>query len=286
MWTLPRPHTNDLKEDITKALTYASGVPIYSITDTQIDAIILLYDLYDNLCGKPDARLTANEFQEDLLEAMHNAYGETYEGRRLARLRERIKLAALKCPYCGFGEIKDLDHHIPKSSYKALSIYPLNLVPTCHPCNNKKRTIAGDLPNAQFFHTYLDSLSSVKFLYANIDLSNKKFVAKFELKKPVEIDMDTFERLHFQFTRLELNARLQPEVLNFISSHRTAIETIAEVGPDHLKKFLEKASDNSVRDFGKNHWQTALWSALAQHDDFCSGGYSLAFGDISAYAGA
>lgn len=278
MWTLSQPHTDTSEDEISRALTYVNGDPVYAITKDQVKEILDLYDLYRELNGKPEARLVGSALHKDLLEAMHNAYDEVYSGRRLSSLRDRLKLGALKCPYCGFGEIKDLDHHIPRSVYKALSIFALNLVPVCHPCNNKKRAIAGVTPDAQFFHTYLDTVAPVTFLYAAVNVSVAGLVANFYLHKPGEVDDDTFARLNFQFARLEINDRLTPEVTTFMSSQRTSIETIADAGLPHLVKFLEKARDDSVTDFGRNHWQTALWAALACHEGFCGGDYVYAFG--------
>lgn len=278
MWTLPRPETNTCKEEISAALTYADKSPVYAITEEQIEKILALYDVYKLGNGKPRADLVGTELGDDLLRAMYEAYGEVYDGRRLEGLRNRIKLGALKCPYCGFGEIKDLDHHLPRSVYKALSIFALNLVPACHTCNNKKRAVAGDTPNTQFFHTYLDTIAPVTFLYCAVQVSVKGFVVDFYLNKPAEIDGETFSRLQFQFARLGINQRLKAEVASFMASQRPAIEMSTTSGQLSLVQFLEKARDFSMEDFGKNHWQTALWAALASHDGFCSGGYIHAFG--------
>lgn len=278
MWGLTAPTADDSYDDLLKALTYASGDPVFPINEDEKNAILALYAQYDVLQGRPSPLLTGEGLAPDMLDAIRDAYGEVYEGRRLGRLRERLKLSAVRCPYCGFGEIKDLDHHLPRSKYRGLAIYALNLVPCCHPCNNKKRAIAGENPDTQFHHTYLDVVPAERFLTATVQVSPAGMLVDFSIVSTATMHPDTFHRLSFQFGRLELNTRYQAEVSMFITSQRTGIEMVGSLGAPLLRQYLISAYENSKSDFGLNHWQTALWDALHRNDDFCSGGYLHAFG--------
>jgi hypothetical protein len=278
MWILPRPTAENAEQDLVKALTYANGNPVFPITEEQKRGIQALYVSYNLLNGRPSPQLTGEGLAPELLNAVHDAFGEVYEGRRLGSLRERLKLAARKCPYCGFGEIKDLDHHLPRSKYLGFAIYAFNLIPCCHPCNNQKRAVAGENPDTQFHHTYLDGVPDESFLIAAISISMAGMVVNYSIAKTSEMEMATYQRLSFQFNRLDLNNRYQPEISMFITSQRTAIETIGALGAFALKGFLYKSYENSKKDFGLNHWQTALWYALSENDVFCDGGYVHAFG--------
>jgi hypothetical protein len=278
MWRLPVPSDDNWAEDLSAALTFVNGTPVFDLTDEHRQSIRALYERYVTLMGRPDSTLAGVGLDEILLKSLHDAYGEVYDGRRLGKLRERLKIAAFRCPYCGFGEIKDLDHHLPRSKYRGLAIYSLNLVPCCHPCNNKKRAIAGENPDTQFHHTYLDVLPPDRFLIAKARISSLGMIVDFSIIKTTNISEDVFRRLTFQFERLDLNLRYQAEISSFVTSHRTAIEMIGSCGSAALKKFLEKARDDAQVDFGLNHWQTALWQALSENDVFCDGGYIFAFG--------
>lgn len=278
MWRLTVPTAGESSDDLSKALTYANGDPVFPIDEEQKNAILALYAQYDVLQGRPSPQLTGEGLATDMLDAIRDAYGEVYEGKRLGALRERLKLSAVRCPYCGFGEIKDLDHHLPRSKYRGLAIYALNLVPCCHPCNNKKRAIAGENPDTKFHHTYLDVVPAERFLTATVQVSPAGMLVDFSIISTATMDHETFQRLSFQFGRLELNARYQAEVSMFITSQRTGIEMVGLLGAPSLKQYLKAAYENSKNDFGLNHWQTALWDSLYQHDNFCDGGYIHAFG--------
>lgn len=278
MWRLSVPTADDATDDLVRALTYANGAPVFAISEDQKSDILALYARYNIMQGQPSPQLTGEGLAADLLNAVHDAYGEVYEGRRLGKLRDRLKLSAIRCPYCGFGEIKDLDHHLPRSKYRGLAIYALNLVPCCHPCNNKKRAIAGENPDTQFHHTYLDAIPAERFLLATIQLSAAGMMVEFFIINSAGMNNDTFERLTFQFARLDLNGRFQAEVSMFITSQRTGIELVGAIGAPALKQYLFSAYENSRDDFGLNHWQTALWDALHKNDRFCGGDYIYAFG--------
>jgi hypothetical protein len=60
------------------------------------------------------------------------AYDQVQEGGRLSDLRARLKNVPGHCPYCGIGEIGDLDHFLPQTTYQLLAIYARNLIPCCH----------------------------------------------------------------------------------------------------------------------------------------------------------
>ena len=71
---------------------------------------------------------------------------------------DRIRNAAPNnlCPLCGVGSVAHCDHHLPKSRYPDLSILPINLVPACHFCNDKKRAKYPTTAGQQTFHPYFD----------------------------------------------------------------------------------------------------------------------------------
>ena len=52
-----------------------------------------------------------------------------------------------KCPFCGYCDVDQLDHYLPKSKYPLLTVLPINLVPSCPYCNGGKNAeIAENAP--------------------------------------------------------------------------------------------------------------------------------------------
>lgn len=278
MWRLETPNTEDSSINITKALTYANGDAVHPISTPQRARILELYNEYDANSGNPHNSLKGEDVCPNLLNAIKSSYSQVQKGGRLEDFRNRIKLSADSCPYCGFGPITDLDHHLPNSSYKAHAIYAKNLIPSCHPCNNLKRAKAGDSPLSQFSHVYFGQRPIEPFLTAEITVSNKGIMVIYNIKKTADLHQDEFERLSYQFDTLELNKRYIAQINLFLGSQRTAIEEYASISADALKYFLRKSYENLVKDFGPNHWQTVLLKALSESDNFCGGGYVHCFG--------
>ena len=67
------------------------------------------YGRYDDSNGLPSHAMLALRLGPRFLDALYDAYGEVQEGGRLASLRSGLKIGVQKCPYCGFGEVRDLD---------------------------------------------------------------------------------------------------------------------------------------------------------------------------------
>lgn len=278
MWKLPAPNCERADEQLETALTYADGRKKFTFSDSQKARLLKAYAKYDEVRGLPSQAMLARRLGPLFLEALYGAYDEVQQGGRLASLRSDLKIRVQKCPYCGFGELRDLDHHLPRATYKAFSIYPNNLVPCCHTCNNKKRTVAGDEPDAQFPHVYLDEMPVERFFFADVDASLAGLQVRFMVRRCAAMSADLFRRLRFLVERLDLETRYQAEVIDCIMSQRTGIEQAAASGECSLREYLRRSFESSIQDYGLNHWRTALWEGLAESDAFCEGGYRHCFG--------
>jgi hypothetical protein len=275
MWRLKAPHARQAQREVVTALT-SNGRLVHPLPIARRQAIASLYAQYDRRRGRPDPTLKGVGFPQAFLAAMHDAYDQVQESGRLSQLRTRLKLGATKCPYCGFGEIYSLDHHLPRSKYELLAIYAKNLVPCCHVCNHKKRALASDDPNEHIAHVYLDAFPRGRFLVAQIAAGKDRFRATFQIRRCSGMSAELFARLKFQLDRFALNARYQAEVNDLLVSHQLSIESNATT-PRRLRRFLRSTRDSFRASYGLNHWRTALFHALAQSDDFISGGYRNCF---------
>jgi len=275
MWHLRKPHARKAQREVVTALT-SKGVLVQPFPPSRRRAMRSLYAQYDQRRGRPSEVLKGVGFPQAFSMAMHDAYDQVQEAGRLSTLRARLKLGASKCPYCGFGEIYNLDHHLPRSDYELLAIYARNLIPCCHVCNHKKRNLASDDPNEHIAHVYLDALPRGRFLRAEVTIGRRSFRARFYVHQCTGMSAKLFERLKFQLDLFELNARYQAEVNDLIVSHRVSIELNA-TKPQQLRRFLRMTRDSFRKSFGPNHWKTALFHALMHSDDFVNGGYRKCF---------
>ena len=288
MWKLQAPDIDhdQLKKDLTEALTLKNGTPVYPISDADKHNILGVYDRYNVLKGVPHTDLEAAHLGNSLLSSIENAYNEVQMNRRLSDLRDRLILSATVCPYCGFGEVTDLDHHLPKSRYRGLAIYPNNLVPCCGPCNGKKSAVAGALATSQFHHTYLDNLPDDVFFIAHVDLSSGALSVVFEVQQVASMSNETFQRLSYQVRRLELNDRYRERINVYMGDLSSSL--IAAYGDeensDLVREFLKRSAENTAITFGKNDWRPVLLRALSTSSEFCAGGFKKALGQVVAGA--
>jgi hypothetical protein len=116
--------------------------------------------------------------------------------------------------------VTDLDHYLPKSLCKVLSIYSRNLVPVCGVCNNKKRALEG--PDCQLIHVYFADLPTERFLRATTSLQGSALKVEFTVERTPAMSEALFDSLTFHLVRLELSNRYEPEVNIFISSQEVS----------------------------------------------------------------
>jgi hypothetical protein len=282
MWVLTPQLPGELDLSLDAALTYANGTSVYTLSHVERAAIHAVYLLYDTLLGQPDPGLrpvaldTARPF-------LASAYDQVQIGARLAGLRAHLLASTDSCPYCGFGEPRELDHYLPRSAYGELAIYPSNLVPSCGPCNNAKRTIVpgqGAAYGPGLIHAYYQILPDQDFLEVEITFEDGALEARFRIE-PAGIDPDLAAQLQFQLDRLKLNERYPKQINKYLSEQRAAVLMFHEHGPEVFSDFLRRSSASLVGSYGRNDWRVALLRALAANDAFCAAP-ELYLGSITA----
>jgi len=271
VWILPPPDVADVDAQLTKALTYANGVPVYALSPVERAALLVVYQAYDNLLGQPDPSLTPA-----ILAAcrghIREGYSQVQIGGRLAELRAALLASTDVCPYCGFGEPTELDHYLPKTQYDELAVYPRNLVPCCGPCNNAKRTIIpGVPPGPGLIHAYFQELPDAEFMRADVVFAAGALDVTFRIDS-AELTPALAAMLQFQLVRLKLNDRYPRQINKFLSEQRTAMVMFKENGlpPAALSSYLLRSASSLAENFGRNDWRPALLGALADSADFCA----------------
>lgn len=279
MRNLPAPARDGDRADLKKAIRryrYRGETRGHDITDAEIDAVVALYDRYEAEGGNACNALKGQQLPEPLRDLIYAAYDKTQGDRVLQSVRELIFTDVDLCPVCGIDPATELDHHLPRSTFKPLAIHTRNLVPMCHPCNHAK--LAGfDVDGGGFLHPYYDVLPDLDFLEATIDLTDGALVVSFAIDLAVALPEGYAGRLTGQMQALRLEERYQQEVNTYISSHAAALHlAFRGAGQAGVRKTLRLQTRYETRAFHRNHWRPALLRALTLHDDFTGG----AFADI------
>ncbi|WP_424361404.1 HNH endonuclease [Methylocystis parvus] len=273
MWTISRPDVGDIDAQLDAALVHKDGTVVYALTANERDSIHALYAAYDVLEGEPDPALMPPGL-DHCKNALHAAYGQVQKGGRLAGLRGALLAAVVECPLCGFAPASTLDHHLPKDEYRALSIYPRNLVPSCQPCNRAKGTLQ-PVAGEGMIHAYFQQLPDEAFLHADVDYNDGVLVVSFRIESAA-LEAPLLERLRFQFDRLSLNARYSDPINVFLFNLKPAFKMFRGMpnSQDLMRSFLVRSAMDYETDFGLNHWRVALMRGLSACEAFLADPWS------------
>jgi hypothetical protein len=277
MWKLPLPDNTVAMAELVTALSPANGEPV-PLSAEDNAAFVALYNAYDRCSGNPSPELKPEDIAAALAQAVHDGYDSTQRTGRLRRLRERLQAGVLKCPFCGFGAVTSLDHHLPRSDYKALAVYCRNLIPACGACNQKKGTGVGGAGNEErFLNAYFYEIPPDRFFKADCSLENNALVCTFDVVPTDGLPDNVYQRLRYQFQKLELNLRLQPEVTDLLLTLKPLLGLMTEqgFGTERIAAYLRSAAESHMESHGANHWKTALFYGLAECNEFCEGGYLI-----------
>lgn len=267
MWTITQPDKGDIDAQLNSALILKSGQVVYALSAVERASIHQLYARYDDLAGEPHADLLPVALAA-CQQAMHDAYGQVQKGGRLKALRGRLLSGVKECPLCGFAPATTLDHHLPKATYRALAIYPRNLVPCCQPCNREKGTLEA-IAGAGMIHAYFQELPDDVFLHADVNYDAGVLVVTFRIDHAAMPGV-LLDRLRFQFEHLDLNARYFDIINTFLFSMKPAMQMF--LGQPNqvegLRTFFLRSAESYSNDFGPNHWRPALMRGLADSNAF------------------
>jgi hypothetical protein len=276
MWNLTPLEGFDAREHLDTA--FADG----EVSDAEKDFLIGLYQQYGEALGRPSLAMQAPGQRPELYDLVHDAYSLVQDNRRLRKLRADIKLLADYCPYCGFAPISDLDHHLQRGRFKLLSIFALNLVPCCSPCNTGKRRVPSEDPSEHQLHTYLESVANFDFLRATVTLHPDTAALEvcYSIERCAGMSDELHRRLEYHLTEFDLHKKYAKQVNIHLSEHQFGMTMAFEAGADVLRRYLTGTADAHQRKFGVNDWRTALFRGLARCDAFWNGGFNEALGRI------
>jgi len=241
--------------------------------------VAALQALFDDYLAKgalthlipPDKALNAKHGKR-----LKDAYTLTVDGRRLDYVRSKLKKAAKnRCPSCGGSRHDQLDHHLAKSDYGEFALYVRNLVPICGACNRKKSTYSGLTTATAFVHPFIDTIPDAAYIKVDVTYDDNTIQARLSFDDAAVIDNPVMKaRLKHQFDRIDVNARLESELIEFMTEHAdTMVEDFADGDVQGVTDYLNRVAGRLAKGGNKGSWRVAVLRTLASDPAFCGGAY-------------
>lgn len=178
-----------------------------------------------------------------------------------------------RCPLCGQGRVKSLDHHLPKTHFPALAVTPVNLVPACTDCNRAKGEIYPLEAAQQILHPYFDDLDTDVWLKGTL-VQTAPAAISFAAQPPVGWPELTKARVRSHFRLLKLGEMYTAYAADELQGIKKYLQKLhAKSGAADVKNHLEEQAESRADD-NKNSWQAATYRELAISDWFCDGGFN------------
>jgi len=232
---------------------------------------------YDILACKSELYRWSSIFESDLKPLTKDELNKLYEIQMVHKVGpgrgvydEILSNARGKCPFCSLGDPRTLDHYLPKTDYPEFSILPLNLIPCCRDCNSFKHIDSAAKHGEQYIHPYYDKILSIDWLIAQVSYEiDDQPTLVFDINIAVrKYDSELFDRLNFQFEKLDLNHRYSTQSSNELSGKKLRLKEVFEKGNSQGVQSYLQSEANSWLKSTKNSWQTAMYKALALDSRF------------------
>ena len=246
MWTLDKPSLRKaISKDIDELVAHCRR-----LEDIDKPIIKNLYQDYDRQGGNvTDAQLRA--VTDDKAEAIQGQYLKTYDGELLNYIRKELIDPVQLCPCCSNSSDFTLDHYMPQSTYKALSVCRLNLIPMCGVCNNLKNGKA----YSNFLHAYYDRVPEKGIIKAKVKVIRNRFVVKLTIDYSVITDHVICNKVKQQVEELQIIPRLDKAVQQFIANLCISCNCTNNIG---LKRWLDEMILSFDKSYGITDWRSAV----------------------------
>lgn len=170
-----------------------------------------------------------------------------------------------KCPYCRINTPNTIDHYIPKDDFPEFSFLPINLIPCCSICNEKKGTRWKDENGRFFLNYYFDKICEDKFLYVKLDYKKDdlKFTSSINYYLNTKNIKDNYnlDIIISHFDKLNLLDRYDKLIMEEISNIYTKV-MINDYPIDNHRISIEMEYKTLKHVYGENYWKTVLYKSI------------------------
>jgi hypothetical protein len=257
------------------ALKTALGEP-NALTAAEEALLTAAYNNYQQVGGRADLLTPVPAFDGPRGEDLREAYEQTYTGRKLAKIRVRLRrLVQNRCPSCGGSRPTQLDHHAPKSKFAEFALMLENLVCSCVTCNQKKHAHVAAQDVEAFLHPYFDDIPNVPFIDVTIEIIPNSVRAGLAFDNNAPIANPVLKaRMQNQFNRVDVNLQLEDEVDEVLRELADTLEgELPDANAQAVSDYLLKTADRFAHRHGEGFWKVALYRALSDCEAFCAGAY-------------
>ncbi|MCB5179810.1 HNH endonuclease [Streptomyces antimicrobicus] len=179
-----------------------------------------------------------------------------------------------RCPMCGHGMVRTLDHFLPKRLFPALCVDPLNLVPACADCNHVKGERIPADAETTLLHPYLDRIDQDAWLHAQVADSSPVWL-EFFVSPPSHWEDILIERTTYHFKLFGLARLFAVQANRTVHSIRRQLTAMLGAGgKDMVRAYLADEAETRLA-ARLNGWEGVTYRALAQDDAFCGGAFIL-----------
>jgi 5-methylcytosine-specific restriction endonuclease McrA len=209
--------------------------------------------------------------------------GKEYPGRPIYDL---IRNQRTKCPLCGVGSVRQVDHHLPKSQYPYLAVVPANLLPVCSDCNFLKNDQIPLSSEEQTLHPYFDNIEGERWLRAQFVVeepvvlsgvahSATSWAVRFFVEPPSAWSRRLAARVEHHFKVFQLAKLYEEQTADELTTIGLALEEVFKPGDsEDVQAHLLDLAHTRARP-RQNNWMAALYEALAASSWYRSGGFRL-----------
>ncbi|MET7311623.1 hypothetical protein ABZS68_32345 [Streptomyces sp. NPDC005571] len=203
--------------------------------------------------------------------AYENGMVNTKNGRRIY---DEIMAAPMdeRCPLCGHGIVRTLDHYLPKKAFPALCVDPLNLVPACSDCNHVKGESVPASTETTPLHPYFDRIDDVLWLQGRVVQGSPMWL-EFFVGSPPSWDPPLISRTRHHFELFGLARLYAVQANRTVSNIRRLLAVMLDTGGSDVVRDYLRAEARTRLAVRLNGWEGVTYRTLAEDDAFCSGGF-------------
>lgn len=263
---LPDTHPEDIFEECVSGYRDKQKVATLLQCKEMIQCDSKLYDdvIPHELEKFQQSSLPSGIVPDDLVDVYTKKFAaEKSPGRKYYNaIREQLVLNI--CPICGIGQIKTLDHYLPKSKYPTLVVTPSNLIPSCRDCNMDKRAESSYDPENTPVHLYFDDVPNDPWLQVTVG-DNLEILYYVLCPDAWDVGIRRRVEKHLDFYKLHqlYSSHANSEIANSIHMWK---KTVMQSDPETLRLALMDTCESAeVND--KNSWKSALYRGLVQNFD-------------------
>lgn len=282
MWHIDRPQLA-VREAFRQCISGMISPRKLSLLEGYEDLVVDAAERYEQACETVSLHLldraTFRPSDKQAAKDLVNMYEHrTAPGKPGRAIRDAVRNSVVRCPLCGVGGVRQIDHHLPKSTYPYLAIVPSNLLPVCSDCNYTKNDRAPETYAEQTLHPYFDDIDAERWLHARfvVDLATvdrPDWYVEYFVNPPSCWSSALASRVRYHFEIFELARLYEDQSADELVGIADQLETtFVAGGMDDVRAHLLDMARSRTKP-RNNSWMAALYEAVAADDWYCSGGF-------------